>query len=416
MPTVAYIANRCPSPLELYVVEEVDELRRRGADVILCSSLRPNVRLEGRLKLFAAETLYLRPFRFGLLLRAAWLCVFQFPLLLDLVARVLVRGREPLRQRTHTLLHTWMGAYLAVLLDGLGVDHIHAHHGYFSAWIAMVAARLSGATFSMTLHGSDVLLHAPYLDAKLKDCKFCLTVSEFNRRHILSRYPDVESSKVAVRRMGVTPIPETSGFSREFSQEQHFVILAVGRLHAIKDHAFLVRACRELKNRSFRFLCLIAGEGPEHRNLEALIQDLDLVQQVRLVGHLNRQRLDAYYGACDLVVLTSASEGIPLVLMEAMAHGRPVLAPGITGIPELVVDGKTGFLYRAGSKADFVARVEAIHGLQPALGPLRRSARRHVLEHFNRERNLAAFGDLFLARIAHTAKALPHENPLLQQI
>ena len=119
---------------------------------------------------------------------------------------------------------------------------------------------------------------------------------------------------------------------------------------------------------------------------------------------------------CDLVVLSSRSEGIPLVLMEAMAHGRTVLAPAITGIPELVVDGQTGFLYRAGSLEDFVARVQVIRNSQSALGPLHRAARQHVLEHFNREKNLAAFGDLFLARLAGNTETICDENPLLQQI
>lgn len=416
MPTVAYIANQCPSPVEPYVVEEVQELRRRGTDVILCSAWRPETGLEGRLKLLAAETLYLRPFRFGLLMRAAWLCVRRFALLTDLAMRILLQGSEPPGSRVRALLHTWLGAYYALLLEGRGVEHIHAHHGYFSSWIAMVAARLCGASFSMTLHGSDVLLHAVYLDAKLKNCKFCLTVSEFNRRHILEHYPQVESAKVIVRRMGVAPAHGTDRSCETERQPEQFVMLAVGRLHPIKDHAFLVRACRKLKDRNFRFLCLIAGEGEERSALERLIRDLDLAEEVKLLGHLNRQRLDAYYGACDLVVLTSHSEGIPLVLMEAMAHSRPVLAPAITGIPELVVDGENGFLYRAGSSEDFVARVEAIYKLQPALGTLRRAARRHVLEHFNRERNLAAFGDLFLARVAESVKGDPRENSLLQQI
>jgi glycosyltransferase involved in cell wall biosynthesis len=106
---------------------------------------------------------------------------------------------------------------------------------------------------------------------------------------------------------------------------------------------------------------------------------------------------------CDLVVLTSRSEGIPLVLMEAMAHGRTVLAPRITGIPELVEDGKTGFLYQPGSIEDFVERVEMISRSRPALGPLRCAARRHVLAHFNREWNLAAFADTFIGQITGSA-------------
>jgi glycosyltransferase involved in cell wall biosynthesis len=194
-------------------------------------------------------------------------------------------------------------------------------------------------------------------------------------------------------------------------------MLAVGRLHPVKDHAFLIRACRLLKNRSLPFVCTIAGDGPERALIEPLIRDLDLRDEVRLVGHLSHQQLDACYAAADLVVLTSRSEGIPLVLMEAMARGRPVLAPAITGIPELVLDGRNGFLYRPGALEDFVARVELVLRSRSALGPLGRAARQHVLQHFHREKNLAAFCDLFLIRItpiSRTTEKHSYENPLLQ--
>ena len=84
------------------------------------------------------------------------------------------------KRRLKTLLHTWLGAYYAVLLRDRGVDHIHVHHGYLGSWIAMVAARLLAVDFSLTLHGSDLLLNGAYLDAKLKHCRFCLTISEYN--------------------------------------------------------------------------------------------------------------------------------------------------------------------------------------------------------------------------------------------
>ena len=119
---------------------------------------------------------------------------------------------------------------------------------------------------------------------------------------------------------------------------------------------------------------------------------------------------------CDLVVLTSRSEGIPLVLMEAMAHGKTVLAPAITGIPELVRDGETGFLYRAGSLEDFTARIETIRGSRAALPRLRRAARQHVQEHFDREKNLASLADLLISRITQSVRHNSHENPILQQI
>ncbi|HEY2116008.1 MAG TPA: hypothetical protein VGJ51_13010, partial [Candidatus Angelobacter sp.] len=102
----------------------------------------------------------------------------------ELLSRALLRGKEPPTRRLKALLHTWLGAYYAVLLQKRGVEHIHVHHGYFGSWIAMVAARLLGIAYSLTLHGSDLLVNGSYLDAKLKNCRFCATISEFNRDYI----------------------------------------------------------------------------------------------------------------------------------------------------------------------------------------------------------------------------------------
>ena len=104
------------------------------------------------------------------------------------------------------------------------------------------------------------------------------------------------------------------------------------------------------------------------------------------------------------------------MLMEAMAHGKTVLAPAITGIPELVRDGETGFLYRPGSLDDFVAKVDVIRNSQPALPQLRRAARENVLRNFDKEKNLAALADLIISRIPCDERRDPHENPVLQQI
>jgi glycosyltransferase involved in cell wall biosynthesis len=150
-----------------------------------------------------------------------------------------------------------------------------------------------------------------------------------------------------------------------------------------------------------------------------------------------RESMDSLYEGVDVVVLTSRSEGIPLVLMEAMAREKIVLAPAITGIPELVVAGKTGFLYAPGSLEDFVERLLFLHSLMPhslMLAPghpdppphilsaarrldwVRHAARVQVRHNFNRKWNLESFGDLFLDRITPHSESVPHENFVLQQI
>ena len=396
MPTLAYLTNIFPSPVEPYVIDEIRELRSRGIIVVPCSARRASAVRGSDFDEWTSETLSLEPLQCGLLLRAAFLCMWKFGCLKDFFQRAL-SCKKPKERRLRALLHTFLGIYYAAQLEEHHVRHIHVHHGYFGSWVAMVAARLLDVPFSMTLHGSDLLINAAYLDVKLKECQFCVTISEFNRRYILDNYPQIDPAKIFARHLGVGCNVQTASPTK--SDGSPFRLLAVGRLHVVKDHAFLVHACSRLKSRGLRFVCVIAGGGPERALLEKLICDLGLRRQVRLLGELPRRELNEQYEKADLIVLTSHSEGIPLTLMEAMARAKPVLAPTITGIPELVEDGVTGFLYRAGSLEDFVARVELISSTECGLNMLRRAARQHVLEHFNRQKNTAAFCDLLVSQL-----------------
>jgi glycosyltransferase involved in cell wall biosynthesis len=435
---VAYLANQFPSPLEPYVMEEVEELRRRGTHVITGSVQTPkSAQTPSTTGHCEPEVCVLRPLRMWLLLQALWLCVHRWRRIADLIVRVVFRGRESPLQRFKALVHTCLGAYYAVLLQEYEIEHIHAHHGYFASWIAMVAARLLGAGFSLTLHGSDLLLHGVYLDAKLEGCRFCLTISEYNRRYVLERYASIDPEKVLVSRLGVEVLPDlrasVSGPQLTVEKSRsNFNLLTMGRLHAVKDHAFLVRACAQILAGDAAFECCIAGEGPERRGLESLIRKFGLEDRVTLLGHVPREQMDSLYQRADLIVLTSRSEGIPLVLMEAMARGKIVLAPAITGIPELVIAGQTGFLYEPGSLGDFVAKLLFIRSLMQEhdrsdhrpnilsaskqLDWVSYGAQAQIRHNFNRINNLATFADLFLRQTSTPMGNMPSENPLLQQV
>jgi len=237
MLTIAYLAIQFPSAVEPYVTEEIEELRSRGVQVI-SGSVRTAISRDGIHQEPGLETVVLQPLRVIIAMRALWLCIRHWDQIADLIRRILLRGRESPMQRIKALAHTWLGACYALLLEGRGVEHIHAHHGYFGSWIAMAAARLLDVSFSVTLHGSDLLLHGVYLDAKLENCRFCLTVSEYNRRYILKQYPGVAAKKVVVSRLGVC-IPECRGlpgFARGIASREpspDLSVLAVGRLHCL---------------------------------------------------------------------------------------------------------------------------------------------------------------------------------------
>lgn len=432
MLTVGYLANRFPAAVEPYVVDEIAELRGRGVRVVSASVSRSD---DDELPAPGPD-LVLRPAGFLMLKSALWLCVRRWRSIAPFLRRILFRGSEGPILRAKALVHTLWGGCYAIRLQEHDLDHIHVHHGFSACWIAMVAARLLDIDFSMTLHGSDLLLHRTYLDVKLQSSAFCVTVSEYNRRFILAQYPKITSDKIVVAHLGVE-VPARVGAASTAGKDkaEPFRVLSVGRLHAVKDQAFLVRACGELQARGIDFQCEIAGEGSERHRLASLIRQLRVENCVHLFGHADRKQVDFLYARADLVVLTSRSEGIPLVLMEAMARGKLVLAPDITGIPELVVPELTGFLYQAGSMDDFLGQLTAVRSLitsQTESDPSQRSldaelsakrlawiqhgARVQVQRNFNRSKNLQLFCDFFLRRISSSVKGIPHESAVRQQV
>lgn len=424
MITVAYLANEFPAEVEHYVGDEIEELRHRGLDVVTGSVRGPE---NGD-----AADVVLLPVRLGVVLRAMWMFVTRGRRLGPLIGRILFRGSEGMGRRIKALAHTWLGVCYAVRLKGRKVEHIHAHHGYFGSWIAMTAAKVLEIPFSLTLHGSDLLQHGAYLDVKLRECAFCLTISEYNRRYICERYAGL-AGKVLVSRLGVD-VPElVKPAGEDGDATGPLRMVAVGRLHPVKDHAFLIAACARLQRMGVNLRCEIAGDGPERARLEDLIRTRGLRKEVVLLGHVRHEEMGALYDRADVVVLTSRSEGIPLVLMEAMARGKIVVAPAITGIPELVIPGQTGFLYEPGSMDALVERLAELYFWIASTGPpggltprvrsknadlewIRHAARVQVRANFNRRKNLESFGELFLRQVTSGWDGGFDEDSVLQQV
>ena len=413
MTTIAYIANEFPSALEPYVKDEIEELRQHGTRIIPCSGKRVSPHgLQREDRIWWEETVFCQPLSDQQLLRAVRRLTSRSNAFGDCMKPILLECGASPNKRLRALGHTVMGAALAEQLAPLNVRHIHAHHGYFASWMALVAARLLGIGFSFTLHGSDLLLRADLLAAKLRACKFCITISDFNQNYILQHYPSIPRSKILVQRLGVDRVFPV--FKNAPADPVHFCLLAVGRLHRVKNYEFLIQACAALRDRGTSTLCWIVGDGPERSSLQRQIEAAGLHERVFLVGQIPRDALDCYYRYADLVVMTSRSEGIPVVLMEAMAQGKLVLAPSITGIPELVHHLHTGFLYEPGSMDDFLQSVRWIMKNRSSLAEVSRAAVAYVGCHYNRQRNLRSFADQFLARIQGPDE--PHAHPVLQQV
>lgn len=256
-----------------------------------------------------------------------------------------------LRARHGALRHLAYFAEACLLREWLaswGAAHLHAHFGTNPAMVALLCRRLGGPPYSFTVHGPEEF-DAPLsfsLPAKIREAAFVVAVSEFGRGQLARWCTDADRTKLRVVRCGVDasllekePTPIFAGAR----------LVSVGRLSEQKGQWILVDAAARLAADGLPVDVAIVGEGPLRGELEARIARLGLGERVRLLGALPEQEVAEQMRAARAVVLPSLAEGLPVVIMEAFALGRPVVSTWIAGIPELVEPGTSGWLVPAGS-------------------------------------------------------------------
>jgi glycosyltransferase involved in cell wall biosynthesis len=229
-----------------------------------------------------------------------------------------------------------------------GVKHIHVHFGTNSTTVAMLCQALGGPPYSFTVHGPEEFdnVHLIALPEKIKRAKFVIAISSFGKSQ-LYRWTSFEDwSKIHVVRCGVdqsflnkmlTPIPD----------EPRFV--CIGRLAEQKGHVLLLQAAHQLLKEGRSFKLIFVGDGELRPQIEHLIELFDLQSHVEITGWSSGAEVRAHLIQSRALVLPSFAEGLPVVIMEALALGRPVISTCVAGIPELVEPGVNGWLVPPGS-------------------------------------------------------------------
>jgi len=273
-----------------------------------------------------------------------------------------------------------------VIRDRHPSDHIHAHFVDRAALVALVAGRLLGVPFSATAHANDIYVDPVLLPEKMAQAKFVATCTRYNERHLRGLVAGASAPDIRCVYHGLDagsyapPAPGTRTEPR---------LLAVGQLKEKKGLRYLLEACRILEDRGVGFECEVVGDGPLRGELESLVDRLGLGDRVRLVGSLPHEAVVARYRDAAILVLPCVidangdRDGIPNVILEAMAMELPVVSTRHSGIPEAVGDGTSGVLVEP---RDAVALADALQGLlsDPGLRErLGRSGRRRVLETFD---------------------------------
>ena len=286
----------------------------------------------------------------------------------------------------------------AGLLAGLArrrkLDHLHNHFGDSSGSVTMLAAGLAGIPFSMTVHGPDVFADGSRwrLDVKCVHAAFVVCISHFAMSQVMSVAPAHTWSRLKIVHCGVEP----ALYGPPTDQPGRFRLLTVGRLAPVKGIMILLEAVARVRPVLPHVVLDIVGSGPDRSRLEARVEQLGLAEVVRFLGAQSQAAVRAELRTADVFVLASFAEGLPVVLMEALASQVPVVATNIMGVPELVENGVTGRLV---APADVSALADALHDMAQLSAKDRRAlgdrGRRIVERDFNSRTEAAKLADLF---------------------
>ena len=279
----------------------------------------------------------------------------------------------------------WHLAYLAEACrvanwcERAGVRHLHAHFGTNSAAVALLANVVGGPSYSFTVHGPEEFdkPNALHLADKIARAAFVVAISSYGRSQLWRWIPQTQWPRVAVVHCGLEDAFFAAPSSLEPSGARSLV--CVGRLCEQKGQLLLIEALAVLKQRGVDLELVLAGDGDMRGVIEQRVARLDVADRVRITGWIDSTRVRQEILAARALVLPSFAEGLPVVIMEAMAVGRPVISTYVAGIPELVRDGVDGWLVPAGDvQALAQAMQQCLEASPEQLAAMGRSAHERV--------------------------------------
>ena len=332
---IGYVVKRYPRYSETFVVAEIASHEAAGLEVEVFSLMPPNdAHFQEAIAHVRAPVQYI-PFH-GVKAADFWTA-------LDGAAAVLPGFWEAMEAaRGEDALAVFQGALIARAVRERGIQHLHAHFATAATSAARLASHFAKVPYTFTAHAKDIFqdtVRPDDLRRKLADAAVTVTVSDFNRDYLKRTY-GATASRVERIYNGL----DLELFHHTAPAERAPRILAVGRLVEKKGFADLVEACASLRDRGTAFQCDIIGVGPLQPALQALIHERGLAEHVHLLGPWPRgevvemMRAAAAFAAPCVVAADGDRDGLPTVLVEAMALGTPCVSTDVTGIPELLAD------------------------------------------------------------------------------
>ncbi|MBN1427329.1 MAG: glycosyltransferase family 4 protein [Anaerolineae bacterium] len=402
-PGIAYLLHRFPHLTETFIVRELHGIRECDIGIEIFSLLnpRPGIVHEDVRELLplAHYSAFLSKEVIGAQLYFIKKCPRRY--LRAFLKAIRLSYQEP-GLLIRTLLIFPKSVYFARQMQAMGIRHIHAHFAWLGGIAAAIIAHLLGITYTVHPHAFDLFTRKPEaVRMLLEDASQIVTISEYHRDYIVSICPQKTSDDIMVVHCGL----DVAQFKtdRKVANNVEPLILSVGSLIEKKGHEYLIDACACLAERGIPFHCDIAGGGPRRRYelLQSRIIRNHLQERVTLLGPVRQDRLVEHYQRSDIFALpcvvakSGDRDGVPVVLMEAMACELPVVTTAVAGIPELVEDGRTGLIVKERDVASLAAALEKLIVDDPLREKLGKQARQKVQADFNIQQSAAKLASVF---------------------
>ncbi len=384
-PRVAYVVKRYPRFSETFIVNEILAHEASGLAIDIFS-LRPPVdtHFQDLISRVRAPLTYLSDGQ----VKAAdlWTSMRKaYGILGDFVD-----GIEKALQ-CNSVLDVFCGIELAIHCKKRGVTHIHAHFASSPASVAQIASHLTGIPFSITAHAKDIFhesVDEVDLKRKLNDAKATFTVSEFNLAYLREHYPS--ATRRIIRLYNGMHLKDFAFRSPDIREP---MIVAVGRFVEKKGFDDLVQACAILRDRSIPFQCKMIGGGELELPLKQLVDRLNLSEQVQLLGPQPQNVVKKFISEASLMAAPCVHgqdgnrDGLPTVLLEAMALGTPCVSTAVTGIPEVIRHGTTGLIVAEHAPNELASAIADLLASPQRRCAFSNAARELIEQEFDIERN-----------------------------
>lgn len=397
---LAYMMSRFPKLTETFILNEIVALKQQGIDVEILPLIRektsimhpdaqrllPEVQFKPWLSVsIISDNLYwliTKPLRYlttiGRVITGNWRC-----------QKFLWRGLA-LLPKTMSFART---------IQQQHITHIHAHFASHPALAAWIIHRMTHIGYSFTAHGSDLHVHQSMLLQKYQSASFVAMVSRYNQ-HFFQQSTGVNTlEKLPLIRCGI--LPELFQPKRGYQSHNPLKIVCVASLRKVKGHVFLIDACARLQQQGYDFECHLVGDGPERSGIQQRIAQHQLQAKVILRGNMTQPEVKQILSEADIFALTSCQtsagnrEGIPVVLMEAMACALPCVSVQLSGIPELISHEQDGLLATPEDSHDIAVQLKRLMDNVALRQQLGGNARVKVESEFNQHTHIATLIDLF---------------------